>query len=123
MPGAEGVPGSCHALRGASANCAECRGDAQSGHAPWKGTTTGSCGLGGAVLLPEAPADSPVLARLARTGLLGWLPAAFGTSLLALLLLIGCSTWKSHQPIFTQPAMLAAFCLTLASSTSVFVPG
>ncbi len=93
MPGAEGVPGSCQALSGASACCAERCGDEHSGHAPWKGTTIGCCGLGGDALLLEAPADSPVLARLAGAGLLCWLPGALGISRLALLLLIGRSTW------------------------------
>ncbi len=92
MPGAEGVPGSCHALSGASAACAERCGDEHSGHAPWKGTTTGCCGLVGDALLLEAPADSPVLVRLACAGLLCWLPDTLGSSRLALLVLVGRST-------------------------------
>ena len=109
MPGAEGVPGSCHAFSGASAKCAERRGDAHSGHAPWKGTTTGGCTFWGDVLLPEAPADSPVLARLAGTGHLGWISATLGTSLPALLLLIGCSTYNVRE--FPHASQCACQCL------------
>ena len=115
MPGAEGVPGSCHALSGTSANCADCHGDAQSGQAPWKGTTVGRCGLGGEVLLPEIPSDSPVLARLAGAGLLRWLPCASDTSLVAMLLLIGRSTWTTMPGSVRQQKCMAMFCLAQVS--------
>ena len=101
-PGAEGVPGSCQDF--SSKSCLECVGDAQSGHAPWKGTTTGGCCCWTAEegLLLEAPSALPVVARLAGAGLLRWLPGAgadWDTSWPALQLLIGCSTWRSIHSI------------------------
>lgn len=112
-PGAEGVPGSCQDFSGES--CPECVGDAQSGHAPWKGTTIGSCCCWTAEedLLLEAPSASPVVARLAGAGLLCWLPgvaADWDTSCPALQLLIGCSTWRSMNCI--SLSWLGPACMT-----------
>ena len=102
MPGAEGVPGSCHDLHGASigsmavpGSCPECAGDAHSGQAPWKGTITGCCStdglLAGDGLLMERPCACAEAARCACSGLPGWQRcrlACPGTSVSALLCLV-----------------------------------
>ena len=102
MLGAEGVPGSCHDLPGASTgsmavpgSCPECAGEEHSGQAPWKGTITGCCSADGLLAGDGLPMDGPCAraeaARCACSGLPGWLRcrlACPGTSVSVLLSLV-----------------------------------